>query len=205
MPIKKLLKTEPQSSNVQNIKGTDYEHLKRRINRICISINFPSDNYEPQKTISSIQNYLKHEKRILYSEISAYLFALDENGRGNFTANVDSLLITSINDPALEPELKECILKLYDHVQLVLYQVENLKADEEEFKNVIAKNLEPVQAKIEEKMRDTYKELYAQLIALIGIFTAMAFMIFGSISALDSVFSEVNKMPLLKVIIIACI
>lgn len=41
------------------------------------------------------------------------------------------------------------------------------------------------------------KEMNAQMITMIGIFTALAFLIFGSISSLDGVFENI-KMPIFK-------
>lgn len=43
----------------------------------------------------------------------------------------------------------------------------------------------------------------AQLITLVGIFTAIAFVVFGGLSSLESIFS--NKRPLIEIIVIASI
>lgn len=203
--IDKLLKADSQDVDVQKLKGTDFEILKRKINGICVSLNRPSDEYDSGKTITSISKYAKLSQRIIYSEISAYVFSLSDSERGNFLTNMEMLLVESRNDEKLEEQVKEDILKIYDHVHLALYQVEHFKRDDEELKNIIGRNLEPVKERFEGKIESAYKEIYAQLIALIGIFTALAFLVFGSISALDNIFSKANEMPMLKIAIIACI
>ena len=43
------------------------------------------------------------------------------------------------------------------------------------------------------------KEMNAQMITMVGIFTALAFLVFGSISSLDGIFEQ-NAIPLFKVI-----
>lgn len=44
----------------------------------------------------------------------------------------------------------------------------------------------------------------AQLLTMVSIFTALAFLVFGSISSLGSIFSNL-EIPLLKVIIVGCV
>ncbi len=197
MEISKLIKSDSQNIVIPQNKGT--------IKGICVSLNRSAEEYDPQKTIHSIEKYLKNEERILYSEVSGYVFTLNEEEKGNFLSNVELLLVSSIGSEKMERNVRQCILKLYDHVHLALYQEENLKSDTDELKSVIAKNLEPVKERFEQRIQDTYKELYVQLIALIGIFTAMAFLVFGSITALDNIFAGAREMSIFKIVIIACI
>lgn len=202
--IDKLLKTNSQAKKTSSFKGTEFEALKRRINGICISLNRSSEDYEVSKTVTSIRQYKQQKhNRILYSEISAYVFDLTNEQKGNFVTNLELLLVESINDETrIDNDTMDIILRIYDHVHLALHQFENLKRDDDDIKSLISKNLEPVSMKFEKNLQETYKELYAQLIALIGIFTALAFLVFGSISSLDNIFSTANNMPMLKILII---
>lgn len=204
MKIEKLLKTDSQAKETSNLKGTEFEALKRRINGICISLNRSSEDYDVSKTLMSIEKYKRQKyNRILYSEISAYIFNLTNEQKGNFVTNLELLLVETMNnDDCVDNDTKDTILRIYDHVHLALHQIENLKRDDDDIKGLIAKNLEPVSTKFEKNLQTAYKELYAQLIALIGIFTALAFLVFGSISALDNIFSSANNMPMLKILII---
>jgi len=189
MKFDKLIKTTTQNTNDSSDRGTNFEEVKRRMNGICKSLNWPSDQYQPLKTIESLKKYILKFDRILYSEISGYYFSLSEEGRGNFVSNVEKLLIKCFSDNEVPKNIKDYVIKIYDHVHLALHQAEKLQSsrEEDELKHIFATKLEPVKDKlenqIEEKVRETQKEIYAQLISLVGIFTAMAFLIFGSISA----------------------
>ena len=210
MTIDKLIKTKPQSTKVPSPKGTGYEELKRRMQGICTSLNWTADEYKPQKTVDSIRKYVEKQERILYSEISGFYFSLDEEEQGNFISNVEALLVLCMED-AQYKDIKVYALKIYDHVHLAIYQVEKLqtKRKDDELKQTIAQNLEPVKKKLEEqiesKVQVTQKEIYAQLISLIGIFTAMAFLVFGSISALDNIFNNFQTVSLCKIVIVGCV
>ena len=53
-------------------------------------------DYDPEKTIENICGYLEYKdkiERILYSEISSYVFSLDMKTRGIFATNVEKLMI----------------------------------------------------------------------------------------------------------------
>lgn len=209
MSVDRLIKSA-RDTTVGDNKGTKYEKLKRGMQGICASLNYSSKRYEPDKTIKSIKNYIKNCNRILYSEITAFIFSLNEEQRGIFISNVEQLLIYSMESKD-DMEVQGYILKIYDHVHLAICQIECLQSrvEDDTIKGILLKDLEPVKVKlenqIEEKAQTTQKELYTQLISLIGIFTAMAFLIFGSLSALDNVFGNFANIPLVKVIIIACI
>lgn len=201
----KLLKMDNKNDVLQNYKGSELEKRKRRIKGICVSLNRGPEEYKTQKTIESIEKYVGKESHILYSEISIYVFGLEEEQRGNFLANVDKLLDESIINDELGKEVREAVLKIYDHVQLAVCQLESLKRNDADLKSIIGDNLEPVKDEFKKELDRGYKEIYSQLIGLIGIFTALAFLIFGSISALDNIFSTASKMSIFKVVIIAAI
>lgn len=201
----KLLKTDNKDNALQKYKGSELEKKKRRIKGICASLNRGSEKYKTQMTIDSIEKYVGQESHILYSEISIYVFSLREEQRGDFLANVDKLLVESMTNDELGKEVKEAVLKIYDHVQLAICQLESLKRNDGDLKNIIGENLEPVKNQFQKELEKGYKEIYSQLIGLIGIFTALAFLIFGSISALDNIFSNANEMSIFKVVIIAAI
>lgn len=197
----RFLKTDTNDSRFRENIGVSWEDKKKRIDEICSLLNCSSDKFQVNKTRTCIKNYFDKESHIIYSAISSYVFELDDEQRGNFITNIDSMLAESIDSE----KLREGILKIYDHAQLALLQVDNLKRDDNDLKKVIGKNLAPVRNKFNKDLEKSYKEIYSQLIGLIGIFTALAFLVFGSLSALDNIFSNANQMSIFKVVIIACI
>lgn len=50
---------------------------------------------------------------------------------------------------------------------------------------------------------DMSKEMNSQLLTMIGIFTALAFLVFGGINSLDNVFSE--GVPVLKLMVVGSV
>ncbi|MCM1466610.1 MAG: hypothetical protein NC086_00570 [Alistipes sp.] len=209
MPVDKLIKTPARNTNMGREKGTGFEEMKRRMEGICDSLNYSAEVYMPEKTISSINYYIKHYDRILYSEISAYIFSLGEQQRGNFISNVERLLVSGLESEE-NKKVQDCVLRIYDHVHLAICQIESLRWDkDDELKILFIENLKPIRDRLEnqleEKIQTTQKEIYAQLIALVGIFTAMAFLIFGSISSLDNIFSNFQNISLIKISIVGCV
>ncbi len=78
----------------------EFQKTKATINEICKSLSKPSKSYDPEKTVKILVDYLKSEdrmQRILYSEISNYLFSRSEKERGNFLSNIDDLLCSSLD------------------------------------------------------------------------------------------------------------
>lgn len=57
---------------------------------------------------------------------------------------------------------------------------------------------EKFKARISSFKEDMSKDMNAQMITMVGIFTALAFLIFGSISSLDGIF-ENTALPIFKV------
>lgn len=102
---------------------------------ICHSLSVTSKDYDANETISLINNYINQTEkldRILYSEISNFLFSVESSDKkdddlGKIITNVDKLLQTSESDRSLSNDCKSIILKIYDHSQLVVYQIANSK------------------------------------------------------------------------------
>jgi hypothetical protein len=81
-----------ESPNEESIK---YISTKKFMKDICKSLSVKVTDYEEKDTIDFIEQYIENEskmKRILYSEISNYVFHLDEDRLGTFISNVDDLL-----------------------------------------------------------------------------------------------------------------
>ena len=57
-------------------------------------------------------------------------------------------------------------------------------------------SIEPFKAELE-------KEMSAQLLTMVSIFTALAFLVFGGINSLGNIFTN-HQIPILKLIISAC-
>ena len=105
-------------------------NTKREINAICRELTLESQKYDPQKTVENINAYITSSdklERILYSEISNYIFSLEMAQRGVFATNLEKLLLYSLNENNnITEDSKKLIVKIYDHFQLALHQIENV-------------------------------------------------------------------------------
>lgn len=130
---KKLLKNNANRKSFQSKNNIDF--LRNKIKRICRSLSKPTKVYNPSITVKSICAYLSEThklQRILYSEISTYIFSLDLENRGIFATNVESLLNHALSkdfscENVNKDDCQKIIIKIYDHSQLAGYQVENVK------------------------------------------------------------------------------
>ena len=75
-----------------------FTNTKRKINGICKALSLNTKDYDPQKTVENIASYiLSNNKldRILYSEISNYVYSLEMSERGVFATNLEKLEASS--------------------------------------------------------------------------------------------------------------
>ena len=107
-----------------------FVYTKRKMNEICKALSLQTQLYDPQRTIQNINMYISSTNkldRILYSEISNYIFTLEMSERGVFATNMEKLLLYSLDEANnVNEDSKKLIVKIYDHFQLALHQIENV-------------------------------------------------------------------------------
>ncbi|KIL06899.1 hypothetical protein SR42_15110 [Clostridium botulinum] len=191
--------------------------IKRILN---LSFMQTTSSFDTNNSIELISEYMKNHDRLLYSVISNYIFLLEDEKVGIFITNLDSLaefvLSAKYNDIYLADKtkrskvkhytkIKKTILKLWDHSHLALYQFESLKQSDDEFKRNFIKNISPVKTDVNKQLNEFTKGMNSQLISLVGIFTAMSFLVFGSINSLDGIFKNAQSIPILQIMIIGTV
>lgn len=175
---------------------------KRRLNGICRSLLIDSSHYDPKKTVMSVDTYIATTEkvdRILYSVISGFIIGLDEKTRGIFSTNVDKLLQYVLDDgnQVSEDSRKICI-KLYDHFQLNLTQIESA--------NIITKN--GIANAMKEEIEDSHKEIKGiqkEYITILGIFAAIMLAFVGAFTFSTSVLNNLGNVPVFELITVAII
>lgn len=197
----KTLIQEDKTQKMQNAINEFFQHLM-----------ITHDQFDEEKAFDELQDYIKLYNRILYSPISNIIYSSYESGQnddliGTLLSNLDELLsyandsnVIAIKKTVLENEsdkryvedTRKAILKIWDHVNLANQQYKVLKQSDDEYN-------EKFKARIADYKQDMTKEMNAQLLTMVSIFTALAFLIFGGISSLDNIFS-VSDVPLLKVL-----
>lgn len=197
-----LLKNDDSAVKVGKKYSKKLRQNKIRIGNICRSINIDSSVYSPQKTIDSIKAYLNDGDkidRILYSEISAFTASLDEMKRGTFSTNIEKLLLFVLEESNnINEDVRKICIKIYDHFQLNLIQIEKTNAIVSE---CIVKAIE--EEKID--LHDELKGIEKDHITILGIFAAIMLAFVGGFTFSTSVFNNVSDTNIYKLAFIALV
>lgn len=195
------------------------EEMSEKIAEICELLFTDSSKFNEEEAFQLILQYIKGYHTILYSQISNVVYACYNEHTTEEATNVLGTMISNIEkivaytgtqeymekkSKVREPEekitydeIEKVLIKIWDHVNLAQTQYSGLKQTDEEYKRKFNRSIAPFKEEL-------VKDMNAQLLTLVSIFTALAFLVFGGISSLGSLFSN-YEIPLLKLIIIGCV
>ncbi|MBC5690557.1 hypothetical protein H8S37_16715 [Mediterraneibacter sp. NSJ-55] len=205
--VEKLLRrTEKEDFVLQKSQGA-YSNKKLLLGEICKSLSQDTALYKPEQTIALLRQYITEEERFLYSELSNYIYSLGNDGTGTFITNLESLAesVEQIDEKQENVDIRNITFKLYDHCQLAIAQSRNLLKDKVDFQKMITDNLSDVYDDFDKRVDRAKRDINTQLVSLVGIFTALAFLIFGSINSLDNIFQSLQSLSILKLMMTGCI
>lgn len=189
-----------ESSGDDEIKLSNskkYNATKRNINRICKNLTIETKTYKPEKSVESIETYLRTKdkmSRILYSEISNYLFNLSSEARVIFLTNVEKLMIYTLGCETISDDAAKIVMKIYDHTQLVNYQIESMN-------NVFKDRIADAKIDLQKEIKGVEKEY----ITILGIFAAIILGFVGTFTFSTSVLNNVSDTNAFKLIGIALV
>lgn len=201
--IGKLLKSEGDSKEISPAKSQKkLKESKRRLGGVCSSLLIDTAVYEPKKTVNSINAYIAEiEKvdRLLYSVISGFIVGLDEKDRGIFSTNVDKLLQYVLDEAnSVEEDTRKICIKLYDHFQLNIIQIESA--------SVITKDA--IANAMKDEVQESHKEIKGiqkEYITILGIFAAIMLAFVGAFTFSTSVLSNLGKVDALELVMVALV
>lgn len=182
------------------------EQLLNEMATFCDSLMLNAGEFDESKAFELLRGYILNHERILYTPISNKIYACyDEHPEDadqlleNMISNA-GLLVTFSNTPDIQKKLNgtskeaksykdtsKSLLKIWDHINLAKQQYSVLKQSDAEFQDKFMKKFD---ADVRPEMDKMSKDLNSQLLSMVGIFTALAFLIFGGISSLDNLFSD---------------
>lgn len=204
-----ITKQDNESEKAENIgkkrvkknKNKNWDDMAQSMQDFIISLKQNSDLFLPEDSYKKLEMYKKTYDRLLYTVLSDEIFScFDDETKikegTNILTNIDALLVYCENNENYQKNVHNIILKLKDHANLASRQYNSLKQTDEEYQQKFNKRIFGFKEKVTQEMA-------AQLITLVGIFTAIAFVVFGGLSSLESIFS--NKRPLIEIIVIASI
>lgn len=185
--------------NSQEAKEVQTDKMKKQMRNILDMLSAEKEHCDKQRLLENLKQYLDNYGRVLYSEVTVYLYKLsDENSKKLeiVISNIDSLLEECVDDdPKVENRETKVILKLWDHINLANNQLNTLKMSDETIHNKIALQANPISddlKKTKEDLDASKKELYTQLISIVSIFVAIAFVLFGGMSLMNNLFNYEN-------------
>lgn len=195
-------KTQSCKSEVSKNQKDVLSEMVNQIHKICQMLN--SSDCEIAEVYKLLKIYDEKYHRVLYSAVSDYIFEAKSNVSSKKGEDKDIILEYKVSDLVTyadnqkDLKMKQITIKLYDHITLAIRQYTSLKQSEEEYREKFKSNIEPVK-------NDLIRESTSQLLTLVGMFTALAFLIFGGISSLDNLFSGMNNLPILKLVVLGCV
>lgn len=149
------------------------------------------ESFDPEKTVKHIQGIIKNEYRIFYSELTSLIYKLDkEDGFERISRNLDNTF--SYAGKNCDLKIKTFLCKIYDHIELARIQKAEYAHNYERISKDISELGDDVNV-AKKEVGDIQKGLMTQLISILAIFTALAFIIFGGLNSLHS-FHDVLKL-----------
>lgn len=133
----------------------------------------------------------------MYSEISSFIVGLSESERATVSTNLDALVLHVLSNDVGQ-DIQKISIKLYDHFQLNLIQLENAKVASDK---AIAESI------VEEK-KQLYKEVKSiekEYITILGIFAAIMLAFVGSFTFATSVLNNIGKVDVNVLIFVALV
>lgn len=195
---KRLINSEPKSLKA-DVLLLESQLLFRRL--IIDPSAFDTDTF-----IRHLSDYLSKYNRIHYSSLSSLIYSNEESKQWissnleqlvNYTDKPDYNSLFGADEQ--KESVKKIIVKIWDHYHLADAQMIVL-SDEKFYEHFL-----PERDSINQSIADEGRKLNKELIAMVAIFTAMSFLIFGGLSSLSNVLSTtIEKLPVLN-ISIACL
>lgn len=184
------------------------EQLQNEMSKFCDSLMTDGDKFDESCAFELLRNYILRHDRILYTPISHRIYACYDDHPNDADQLLDNMisnagrLVTFGHRPDIIDKSKgqskdaesykdtsKSLLKIWNHINLAKQQYSVLKQSDTEFQEKFMKKFD---ADVRPEMDKMSKESMDRLLTLVSIFTALAFMIFGSISSMDNMFNDQN-------------
>jgi hypothetical protein len=112
--------------------------------------------------------------------------------RGIFATNLEKLLLYSLDEKNnVSNDSKKLIVKIYDHFQLALHQIENVN-------NIFANSIEDAKENLQKQIKGVEKEY----ISILGIFAAIVLAFVGGITFSTSVLQNISAVSVFRLLLI---
>lgn len=189
-----LFKQDDKKAVIPSPSTKEIESNKRIIRDVCNTLKIPAENYDPVQSIRLLNEYLNSEHRInrlLYSELSNFMFSLELRERATLNTNKDKLLQYALDGQnQVGEDCQKIVMKIYDHSQLVIYQIENSQ-------NIVAAGIEEEKVHLESEIKGIEKEY----ITILGIFASIVLAFVGNFIFSSSVLQNIAQANIYRLLL----
>lgn len=205
------------NNEINEHKHNLYEHAEKEMDDIIQLLILNKTAFDEKMFRERLNNYLKKYHRILYSCFSNKIYEWSETDNGcidnanvNLTSMVNKIDIDNFKDD------DAILLKLLDHMQLAIHQVETLKTTEENINPYLkialkevdekiskqAKKVKSIKSSVKKDIENQKDSLLSQMISIVGIFVGIAFVMFGGMSLINDLFTipKNGKLPVIELL-----
>lgn len=168
-----------------------FDSNKRNIIKICKLLKTPVNEYRPEETVSFIISHCKGTDRLLYSEITSYIYSLNDLDQTTFVVNMDGLLSYALDEKnEISIPCQKMIMKIYDHSQLAIYQKSNVQG-------VFMSSIEDTT----KDMKQDIKNIEKEYITILGIFASIVLAFVGNFIFSSSVLQNIAKTNIYRLLL----
>lgn len=199
-------------TKTQAKKETSPDYLKEskiKVIEFCDALlNMNDDSCE--EVLDKIRNYLKisqNKGRIIYSEISNFIFNLEEETVGTFLINIDKLLSYTLGKTGEDyVDLGKIIIKIYDHCNLANNQRAKIEEISQDISQVagasLSKEVEKTKKQIEDDLKKELKHHEREYITILGIFASIVLAFVGGLIFSTSVLENINAISIYRLLLV---
>lgn len=198
--------TKDSESTPASIDIDYFEEANAQINKLLDALFLPEANYDGAKLLGLLDHFCNNPNiRIPYYQVTVFVNKVLEGeptGQSELANAKVRLRQLKVDEVGEETQRSKFMIKLLDHLDLAEHQFTSLSKEVEKTLGIVDKAGEESR-KAEEVLRVAYKDaanrieklqhtIYSQIIAIVAIFTGIAFVLFGGVSALSSITEAVK-------------
>lgn len=216
-------------NNESNMHDSNlYECAEKEMDNIIQLLVLNKNVFDESLFRESLEKYLEKYHRILYSSFSNKVLEWSKT-ENNYTDNAIVNLSSMVNNIDVNNFEKSdtILLKMLDHIQLAIYQVEMMELSDKKIEPYLNKSVSAFDKKISDQVKEVNDSissqademnnlknsvkkdienqkdsLLSQMISIVGIFVGIAFVMFGGMSLINDLFTipKNGKLPVIELL-----
>ncbi|MDM8240130.1 hypothetical protein QUW63_13620 [Pseudoflavonifractor phocaeensis] len=175
---------------------SNFEYRCRKVIGICNSLSKSCEEYNPQKTIDSINDYISAGERIIYSEITNRVYGMSPQEQSTFNSNLERLLDFAFDEgSAKNKDIQDIVIRLWDHVHLAMRQVGNAQ-------EILQKSTQETKEALYNELYKEFKGIEKEYITILGIFSTIIISFVAGITFSTSVLENMHSVGIYRLVLV---